>query len=90
MGAMSASLAGIILAAINDTKGGVWLAAVMHGAGNAWIGGYIDVYRGPLRGSRLVHGVSVVVSAIVVLIAEPTSLSRTAKRDVLEVEDRNG
>ncbi len=69
----------------NNTKGSVLLAAVMHGASNAW-GGYIDVYRGHFGGILTFLAVSVLVSIIIVLVAGPTDLSRTNKRNVLELE----
>jgi ascorbate-specific PTS system EIIC-type component UlaA len=70
----------------NNTKGSVLLAAVFHGASNAW-GGYIDVYRGHFGGILTFMAVSVLVSIIIVLIANPANLSRTNKRNVLELED---
>ena len=70
----------------NNTKGSVLLAAVVHGAGNAWLG-YIDVFsRGHFGGILTFTVVSVIVSIIIVLIAGPTNLSRTNKRNVLELE----
>jgi len=69
----------------NNTKGSVLLAAVMHGATNAW-GGYIDVFRGHFGGILTFVVVSVLVSIIIVLMAGPTNLSRTYKRNVLELE----
>jgi uncharacterized protein len=69
----------------NNTKGSVLLAAVVHGAVNAW-NGYIDVYRGHFGGVVAYMVVSVIVSIIIVLLAGPTTLSRTNKRNVLELE----
>ena len=69
----------------NNTKGSVLLAAVMHGASNVW-GGYIDVYRGHFGGVLVFRAVSVLVTIIIVLMAGPTNLSRTNKRNVLELE----
>jgi hypothetical protein len=69
----------------NNTRGSVLLAAVIHGAVNAW-NGYIDVYRGHFSGILTYAAVSVVVSLIIVLLAGPTHLSRTKKRNVLEPE----
>jgi hypothetical protein len=63
----------------------VLLAAVLHGASNAW-GGYIDVYRGHFGGILTFMAVTVLVSIIIVLIAGPTNLSRTNRRNVLELE----
>jgi len=69
----------------NNTKGSVLLAAVLHGANNAW-GGFIDVYRGHFGGILTFMALSVLVSIIIVLIAGPANLSRTNKRNVLELE----
>ncbi len=69
----------------NNTKGSVLLAAVLHGADNVW-GGYIDVYRGHFGGIFTFMAVSVLVSIIIVLMAGATNLSRTNKRNVLELE----
>jgi len=68
----------------NNTRGSVLLAAVLHGAGNAWIGGYIDVYRGRFGGVVAFMVVSVIVSALIVVFAGATNLSRTNERNVLE------
>jgi membrane protease YdiL (CAAX protease family) len=70
----------------NNTRGSVLLAAVLHGASNTW-GGYIDVYRGHFGGILTFGAVSVLVSIIIVLLAGATDLSRTNKRNVLELED---
>ena len=70
----------------NNTKGSVLLAAVVHGAGNAWLG-YIDVFsRGHFGGIVAFSAVSVMVSAIIVLMAGPTNLSRTQASNVVELE----
>jgi hypothetical protein len=69
----------------NNARGSVLLAAVFHGASNAW-GGYIDVYRGYFGGILAFIALSVLVSIIIVLMAGPANLSRTAKRNVLELE----
>jgi len=71
----------------NNTKGSVLLAAVLHGASNTW-GGYIDVYRGHFGGVLTFGAVSVLVSIIIVLLAGATDLSRTNKRNVLELEGK--
>lgn len=68
----------------NNTKGSVLLAAVFHGASNTWAG-YIDVYRGHFGGILTVVAVSVLVTLIIVLMAGPRDLSRTDKRNVLEM-----
>jgi membrane protease YdiL (CAAX protease family) len=70
----------------NNTRGSVLLAAVMHGASNAW-GGYIDVYRGYFGGILTFGAVSVLVTILIVLLAGPTNLSRTSKRNVLALDD---
>lgn len=70
----------------NNTRGSVLLAAVVHGAGNAFMGQYIDVYRGHFWGIVTFMVVSLAVSAIIVLAAGPTHLSRTEERDRLEPE----
>ena len=69
----------------NNTRGSVLMAAVMHGASNTW-GGYIDVYRGHFGGILTFGVVSVLVTIIIVLIAGATDLSRTNRRNVLELE----
>lgn len=69
----------------NNTRGSVLLAAVMHGASNAW-GGYIDVYRGYFGGILTFGAVSVLTTIIIVLMAGPTNLSRTSKRNMLALE----
>jgi membrane protease YdiL (CAAX protease family) len=69
----------------NNTRGSVLLAAVIHGAVNAW-NGYIDVYRGYFGAILAYMVVSVIVSILIVLLAGPTNLSRTNKRNVLEPE----
>jgi membrane protease YdiL (CAAX protease family) len=70
----------------NNTKGSVLLAAVVHGAGNAWIGSYIDVYRGHFWGVVSFMVVSWIVSAIIVVLAGATNLSRTHERNVVQLE----
>jgi hypothetical protein len=57
----------------------------MHGASNAWAG-YIDVYRGHFGGILTFAAVSALVSLVIVLVAGPADLSRTNKRNVLELE----
>jgi membrane protease YdiL (CAAX protease family) len=70
----------------NNTRGSVLLAAVFHGASNAW-GGYIDVYRGHFEGILVFMAVSVLITFFIVVMAGMTNLSRTHKRNVLELED---
>jgi len=71
----------------NNTRGSVLLAAVFHGASNTW-GGYIDVYRGHFNGIIVFMAVSVLITFFIVVMAGTMNLSRTYKRNVLEVEDR--
>lgn len=70
----------------NNTKGSVLMAAVFHGASNAW-GGYIDVYRGHFNGILVFMAVSVLITAVIVLMAGANDLSHKFKRNVLELED---
>lgn len=70
----------------NNTKGSVLLAAVMHGASNTW-GGYIDVYRGHFGGILAFGAVSVLITAVIVLIYGATDLSYTSKRNRLVLEN---
>jgi membrane protease YdiL (CAAX protease family) len=67
----------------NNTKGSVLLAAVMHGAGNAWIGGYIDVERTHLGGVLTLTALMAIVSMVIVLMAGPSNLSRSHRKNVL-------
>jgi hypothetical protein len=69
----------------NNTKGSVLLAAVFHGAANTWAG-YIDVYRGHFNGILVLAALFVLITVIIVLMAGANDLSRTSKRDVLEIE----
>lgn len=69
----------------NNTRGSVLLAAVLHGASNAW-SGYLDPFRGYFGGALAVVAVSALVAVIIVLMAGPTNLSRTSKRNVLALE----
>lgn len=70
----------------NNTKGSVLLAAVFHGASNAWAG-YIDVYRGHFDGILVLAALSVLITVIIVPMAGANDLSRTFKRNVLEIEN---
>ena len=70
----------------NNTKGSVLLAAVFHGASNAWAN-YIDVYRGHFDGILVLAAVFVLVTIILVPIFGVNDLSRTFKRNVLEIEE---
>jgi hypothetical protein len=64
------------------------LAAVGHGAGNAWAG-YLDSYRGNFFNMVAFGVVTVVVSAIVVIVAGPEHLSRKYERNVPELGEEN-
>lgn len=70
----------------NNTKGSVLLAAVFHGAANTWAG-YIDVYRGHFDGILVLAALSVLITAVIVQMAGANDLSRTFKRNTLEIED---
>lgn len=70
----------------NNTRGSVLLAAVFHGASNAW-GGYIDVGRGHFDGNLAFVVVTVLITAVIAALAGAKDLSRTTKRNVLEIED---
>jgi len=70
----------------NNTRGSVLLAAVFHGASNTW-GGYIDVNRGHFDGIIVFMAVSVLITTIIAAMAGANDLSRTYKRNVLELED---
>lgn len=70
----------------NNTRGSVLLAAVFHGAANTWAG-YIDPYRGHFDGILVLMGLSVLISIVIVALTGATNLSRTDKRNVLEVAD---
>ena len=69
----------------NNTKGSVLLAAVFHGAANTWAG-YIDVYRGHFNGILVLAALFVLITIVIVLMAGANDLSRTSKRDVLDIE----
>jgi hypothetical protein len=69
----------------NNTRDSVLLAAVMHGTSNTW-GGYIDVYRGHFGGILAFGAVSVMIIIIIVLVFGTTDLSRTCRRNVLELK----
>jgi membrane protease YdiL (CAAX protease family) len=71
----------------NNTKGSVLLAAVFHGASNAWAG-YLGMGNVPFGGILTLAGLSVLITAVIVPLAGATNLSRTFKRNVLEIEDR--
>jgi membrane protease YdiL (CAAX protease family) len=70
----------------NNTKGSVLLAAVFHGAANAWAN-YIDVYRGHFEGILVLAALFVLITAVIVPMAGANDLSRTFKRNRLELEN---
>ena len=70
----------------NNTKGSVLLAAVFHGASNAWAN-YIDVYRGHFDGILVLAALFVLITVVIVLLFGPRDLSRTNRRNMLELED---
>lgn len=69
----------------NNTKGSVLLAAVFHGASNAWAG-YLGMSKVPFNRILVLVVVSVLFTVLIVLIAGANDLSRTFKRNVLEIE----
>jgi membrane protease YdiL (CAAX protease family) len=69
----------------NNTKGSVLLAAVFHGASNAWAG-YLGMGDVPFGGILTLGGLSVLITAVIVPLAGANDLSRTSKRNVLEIE----
>jgi membrane protease YdiL (CAAX protease family) len=70
----------------NNTKGSVLLAAVFHGASNAWAE-YLGIGNIPFGGILTVMALSVLITAVIVPLAGAENLSRTSKRNVLELED---
>jgi hypothetical protein len=70
----------------NNTRGSVLLAAVFHGASNTWAG-HIDVYRGHFAGILVLAGLSVLITIVIAALAGAENLSRTHKRNVVELED---
>lgn len=70
----------------NNTKGSVLLAAVFHGASNTWAG-YLSMSKVPFDGLLVLVAVSVLITAIIILMAGANELSHTFKRNVLEIEE---
>ena len=62
------------------------LAAVFHGASNAWAG-YLGMGDIPFGGILTLMVLSVLITAVIVVMAGATNLSRAYKRNVLEPED---
>jgi len=70
----------------NNTKGSVLLAAVFHGASNAWAG-YLGMGDIPFGGILTLVAFSVLITTVIAAMAGANDLSRTSKRNVLEIED---
>jgi membrane protease YdiL (CAAX protease family) len=71
----------------NNTKGSVLLAAVFHGASNAWAG-HLGMGNIPFGGILTLAALSVLITAVIAAMAGARDLSRTFRRNVLELEDR--
>jgi len=69
----------------NNTRGSVLLAAVFHGASNAWAK-YLGMGNSPFGGILILMALSVLITAIIVVMAGAKDLSRTFKRNVLALE----
>jgi len=70
----------------NNTRGSVLLAAVFHGASNTWAK-YLGMGNSPFGGILTLMALSVLITVVIVVMAGMTNLSRTYKRNVLELED---
>jgi len=70
----------------NNTKGSVLLVAVFHGASNAWAG-YLGMGKIPFGGILTLMALSVLITFFIVVMAGAKNLSRTYKRNMLELED---
>ena len=70
----------------NNTKGSVLLASVFHGASNAWAG-YLGMGDIPFGGILTLVALSVLITAVIAAMAGADDLSRTFKRNALEIED---
>ena len=70
----------------NNTRGSVLLAAVFHGASNTWAG-YLGMGNSPFGGILTLMALSVLITVVIVVMAGATNLSRTGKRNVLEIEN---
>lgn len=67
----------------NNSKGSVLLAAVFHGASNTWAG-YLGMGNSPFGGILTLMTLSVLISAIIVVMTGANDLSRKFKRNVLD------
>lgn len=70
----------------NNTRGSVLLAAVFHGASNTWAG-YLGMGNSPFGGILTLMALSVLITVVIVVMAGAKDLSRTYKRNMLELED---
>lgn len=70
----------------NNTKGSVLLASVFHGASNAWAG-YLGMGNIPFGGILTLAALSVLITVVIAAMAGAENLSRTYKRNMLELED---
>ena len=70
----------------NNTRGSVLLAAVFHGASNTWAG-YLGMGDSPFGGILTLMALSVLITAVIVALAGAKDLSRTFKRNMLEIEN---
>ena len=70
----------------NNTRGSVLLVAVFHGASNTWAG-YLGMGNSPFAGIVTLMALSVLITFFIVVMAGAKDLSRTCKRNMLEIED---
>jgi len=70
----------------NNTRGSVLLAAVFHGASNTWAV-YLGMGNSPFGGILTLMALSVLITAVIVVVAGAKDLSRIYKRNMLEIED---
>ena len=70
----------------NNTRGSVLLAAVFHGASNTWAG-YLGMGNSPFGGILTLMALSVLITVVIVVMARAKDLSRTFKRNVLQLDD---
>jgi membrane protease YdiL (CAAX protease family) len=69
----------------NNTRGSVLLAAVFHGASNTWAG-YLGMGNSPFGGILTLMALSVLITAVIVVMAGAKDLSRTYKRNMLDLK----
>jgi len=70
----------------NNTRGSVLLAAVFHGASNTWAG-YLGMGNSPFGRIFTLMALSVLITIVIVVMAGAKDLSRTYKRNVLQLDD---